>query len=335
MRGGTGGIERPLPYTVLAKRVTTLEPESRVTTAVGALVVTHHPDAGLPSRLAAIATQVSRIVVVDNGSGARARDMFTDLQTDARFRIIRNERNHGVATALNQGMAALRQEGFSWAVTFDQDSRADKSLVPELVAALDSHPTPARVALIGANVIDTGLEGARRWVRPRKGSRWCFERVPCGRVDDRGVTVVITSGTMTNLRIAEELGGFREDLFIDLVDMEYALRAISAGFMITVCCAARLEHSVGDKQRRRLMGFSLFPTFHNPQRRYYLFRNRVLLFKKYAREFPYWVCYEFLAAINVILCIILFEDHKMDKLKGCLHGTWDGIRGKVGKLHSH
>ena len=79
---------------------------------VCAVVVTFFPDAGFPERLEKIATQVSRVVVVDNGTSGRS-SLNLDMALGIREGItcIRNRENIGVAAALNQGVRAALKGG--------------------------------------------------------------------------------------------------------------------------------------------------------------------------------------------------------------------------------
>ena len=72
---------------------------------VCAVVVTYHPDPGFPDRLDRVRPQVGRVVVVDNGSSPPAREMLRNA-AGPDVELILNDANLGVATALNQGVAA-------------------------------------------------------------------------------------------------------------------------------------------------------------------------------------------------------------------------------------
>jgi hypothetical protein len=67
-----------------------------------------------------------------------------------------------------------------------------------------------------------------------------------------------------------------------------------------------------------------------PQRLYYLFRNRLLLFRSELWRTPHWVAFEFVYAFKVIAEIVFLEDRKCTKLAACLRGTWAGFFGKRG-----
>jgi rhamnosyltransferase len=245
--------------------------------------------------------------------------------------LIANPDNLGIAAALNQGLAALRGQGFAWCLTMDQDSLAAPDLVACLWQRVARSGDPARIALVAPNVADAGMpEGSRRWLSLEPVWGVGFRRLPCSR-EGLSQVVAITSGSLTNLEVWEALGGFDGELFIDYVDTDYCLRAVRAGYRVEVECGARLEHRVGSKTRHRWWRFTLTPTHHSPLRRYYLCRNRLRMVRRHGFSWPHWLMYELAATAHTTLAILLAESQPMEKLRACLLGTWDGLRGRWGK----
>jgi rhamnosyltransferase len=297
---------------------------------VAALVVTYFPDPQLPGRLDKLLEQVRRLVVVDNGSGDAALGWAADLAGRDGIAIERNDANLGIAAALNRGMRALAAEGYDWVVTLDQDSTVEPGFVDGLLATVAADADPDSIALVGGNRRDSSAETtAHRWVRPKRGVPF-FERVTADRIGPDGVTLVITSGTLTSVTAFDRLGGFREDLFIDFVDSEYCLRAHEAGYRILVSPRARILHRVGAKRRAALLGVHLSPMHHGALRKYYIFRNAVAVIRRYGLAFPHWLIYQLLALAEIVVGIVFFERDKAAKLKACLIGIWDGLAGRMG-----
>ena len=295
-----------------------------------ALVITHFPDRHFPDRLDRLLEQVARVVIVDNGSDAPTRAWRERYRDRKEITVLNNPTNLGIATALNQGMNLLAREGFEWVVTLDQDSTVANGFIESLLDTIASDPNPGDVALVGAKRSDAGTNCAEhRWLRPKKGLPF-FERVACDQIGPDGVTLVISSGTLTSVRAFNHLGPFRDTFFIDFVDFEYCLRARQSDYRILVSCHAQMLHHVGSKEQRSLFSVTLSPTLHSPLRRYYLFRNAVAMIRLYGWTFPHWLIYELMALAEILLGVLIFEDQKLAKLRACVLGTWDGLLRRMG-----
>jgi rhamnosyltransferase len=298
---------------------------------VAALLVTYFPDACFPARLDKLLEQVTRVVIVDNASPKDFLSWQEQYCHNDNITIIENSINLGVATALNQGMGLLSNEGFEVVVTFDQDSTVTYGFIGLLLDTINAETIPCEdVALVGANRSDAGENHAmHRWLRPKTGWPF-FERVTCDQIGPEGVSLVITSGTLINMKIFNILGPFRDDFFIDFVDYEYCLRVREAGYRILVNPDATMFHQLGSKKQYRLFGLTMSPTFHSPLRRYYLSRNRIEMMRLYGLIFPHWLIYELMASAHITLGILLYEDQKIAQLQACVLGTWDGLLKRMG-----
>jgi len=297
----------------------------------GAVVVCFNPPPGLSARLATLATQVDRLVVVDNGPPEQHADLAASLGALPHLRIIANPHNAGIATALNQGLRALAAEGIRWALTLDHDSTPTPAMLPRLLeATTSSHATDA--ALFVPRIHYALPEMVCRWPVTRPGDRYAFRRVAYDRMrTPTPVDLAISSGMLIDLAQLDHIGGFLEGLFIDLVDTEYCLRARSLGFSVMAVPDAILEHHLGEVECRRLGSVKAYPTFHSPLRHYYISRNRVHLYRKYGRKFPSWAIYESLSGLKLIAKVTLFEDRRLEKLAATLRGTIDGLKGLTGR----
>src|ERR1700731_2887055 len=60
---------------------------------VCAVVVTYHPDAGLPNRLSSVSAQAGAVVVVDNGSADAERSMLREAASDPKIDLLLNPEN--------------------------------------------------------------------------------------------------------------------------------------------------------------------------------------------------------------------------------------------------
>lgn len=120
------------------------------------VIVTYYPDNNFFKRLSLVSSQVGGIVVVNNGSREDFKSALEKQKNEGKVNIIFNERNLGVATALNQGCRFAQSQGYDWALTLDQDTVCKKFMVDTLVNIFHGIEDSHRIAVIGSNYFDDG-----------------------------------------------------------------------------------------------------------------------------------------------------------------------------------
>lgn len=240
-----------------------------MTSGVWAVVTTFEPDASLPAAIASIDEQVDGLIVVDDASSAGAsRQVLTQLE-GAGVRVLRGERNAGIAAALNRGIRIALDAGARAVVTFDQDSHAPTGFVASLLSARDA----------------AAAEGLR--VGPVVPQRFASVSQVSGRTGGGTLLArhVIQSGMLLDAETIREVGGMLEPLFIDLVDTEYELRCLDHGRRAIAAPGASLEHTLGRRYRGRGLPLPVL-TLSTPFRYFYRARNRVIIDRRYLRRYP-------------------------------------------------
>jgi len=287
-----------------------------------AIFVTYYPDGQFSERLAQIIAQVDHIIIVDNHSDEEAVRMLRILCTEINGELIENEENLGIATALNQGIRRAIELGYFWAITFDQDSWPDKDLIKTLAEIYASSPEPWKVKMIGSN-----------YRSPITGDPiLSFKHMDSPSFAER--KVVITSGTLMCLEGYKEVGPFRDDFFIDLVDHEYCLRIRSHGYKVLISCKALITHSLGNESFHRFLWGQVCYN-HSPLRKYYITRNCLTTCNLYKYKEPWWVVRRFGGMFKEVLLVVFFERKKLEKLQAILLGVRHAISGCMGRLQSN
>jgi rhamnosyltransferase len=280
--------------------------------SVAAVIVTFHPEPSFASKLATLLPQVGAIIVVDNGSCPTDLPAADDPVLAGQVEIIANAENRGIGAALNQGLRRAKELGFAWALTLDQDSSPLANLVAAGGRAFEAHPEPERLAAIGASVLGEGEGGSAPAAAYRR------------------MKAVITSGTLQSIPAWERLGGFREDYFIDCVDSELCLRARSRGFEIIQATEPAIAHRIGMPSRKWVVGRWMIPTNHSPLRRYYVTRNRISLWRSYARSDGRFVATDMRQSVREWIGIAFAESDRPAKLRAILAGLRDALLGRYG-----
>jgi rhamnosyltransferase len=278
---------------------------------VCAILVSYHPDAGLPRRAARILEQAAALVIVDNGSGEETQQMLRLIASDPRVSLVLNPNNLGIASALNQGVERAQALGFAWVLLLDQDSDLHESMLTSLIEVRAAYPEPARVAVIGA--------GFGEETHPLPTAAW------------EEVESVITSGSLIPLAVHATVGPFRDEFFIDYVDSDYCFRARTQGYRVIRTRQPLMSHTIGAPTRHELLGRPKWTTNHSPDRRYYIARNDTVMLREYGGyAFGSWALKSLARRLRTCKRIVLYEHAKARKIAAVLSGWWDGVRGRLG-----
>ncbi len=270
--------------------------------SVCCVVVAFHPSADWRDLLRPLSRQSGQVVVVANSP---LEIPLPDC------RILQNERNEGVARALNQGLEAANQAGFEYALLFDQDTRLlSEGFMATFLRLVNAYPHPEKVAVFKARHRESATGGTESG--PLSAQDW-FES-----------PTAITSGSLVSVALWKALGGFREDFFIDHVDHEYCLRAGAKGYRVVQSVEVLLDHHTGTLTPVRIAGRAFFP-MHQPANRWYFgTRNLVALHRSYASSQAKWLLREDFAWMKRILKMCLWEKDRRGKLVGAFRGFVDG-----------
>ncbi|GAB6844854.1 GT2 family glycosyltransferase [Methylorubrum rhodinum] len=201
-------------------------------TAVG--VVFFRPSPAQVERIVECFSGRMPVFVYDNG-GIPA-DAVARLDAASVTRLGEG-RNDGIAAALNRLCEAAAAKNFARLFLLDQDADTSPETAQALGLALDrlgtASPPPA---LVGpAPAPNPGHKAPRYPLRPGMAPHGAL--LP--------VAFLATSGSLVDLATFQRIGPFREDFFIDAVDLEWCFRAWGQGFSCWMDPATAIPHSVG------------------------------------------------------------------------------------------
>jgi rhamnosyltransferase len=284
---------------------------------VCAIVVSYHPQPDIIENLLGIRSQVSNLVVIDNGSSIRELIILRDASRSLGFELIENVRNEGLARALNRGVNRAAALNCRWLVFFDQDSTAASDFVKNMLTAYTRSEWAEQLGILVPKYIDA-LSG-----QAFRGAR---------RTNIGGLEEAMTSGSFFKLRTFQKYGVFVEDLFIDGIDTEYSLRLRKAGLVIEECSNAFVMHTVGAPSSFLLFGkISITTRNYSAIRRYYQERNRIWLLRRYFTTFPIWFLRLYVFTLKEVVKLSLLEKQRMRKLYFIGRGIADGLLGMAGR----
>lgn len=255
--------------------------------------------------------QVDKIYIIDNSdiddlvSLKKLADPFTYYKCDG---------NQGMGKGLNIGYQFAIRDGFDWVLSMDQDSLIDGNLIKKYTEFINNNINERTGALMPS-----------------------FRLCPNSTTIIGGYNSIVkdymTSGSLVNLNAYEEVGGFDEKLFIDLVDTDFGIKLLLSNWKMYRIGNVVMNHNIGNAKEIRLFGHHLFYiTHHNYLRRYYITRNILELKKRYSKSFPL-LNNSSSKIFKSLIRIILFEKDKLRKLKSVYYGVRDFYNDKYGKYN--
>lgn len=301
---------------------------SHSNSVVGAVIVAYNPD---PSEfghvIRAALRQVAFLVIVNNSASplSELKSQVLAENSAHQLSIIENGENLGIAQALNIGLEFLKQCGCDYFLLLDHDSLIPDGMVAKLTDAYQLMSLTQQVAAVGPAYYNARLNKFAPFI---KYGSWSLEKIEIA-VHPAIIEThfLISSGTVIGLDALNQIGGMEEDLFIDYVDTEWCLRAISKGYHLYGLSDAVMEHSLGDKP---LILFGRPFPMHSPLRHYYLVRNAIALLKKRFIPLPMRLIILW-RMLRSFLFYALIPSNRLQHLKMMSTGLVDGILGNLGR----
>lgn len=117
--------------------------------------------------------------------------------------------NIGLCRALNYGMGQACEAGFEWALLMDSDSSFLSDIIGEYLKFIKGNDTKNIAVLSPVHIYDRGRK--------------------TGYAGNREVRWAMTSGCFYHVGIFKRVGGFKEELFVDGLDIDYCYKAARGG----------------------------------------------------------------------------------------------------------
>lgn len=268
---------------------------------IAGVVVLYNPEPGVINNIKSYIDQIGVLYIVDNSERTNIGfvNHFTENQ---KVEYIFNKDNLGIAAALNIGIEKATDSGYLFLLTMDQDSYFEQGALENLINCIDNQENIGIFSPFHKN----------RFFTNQPNTRGLEE-----------VSDVMTSGNILNLSVVKKNGKFKDEYFIDYVDIEYCLRLRKNGFKIVRVNESILVHNEADLSRKKIFGFTVYPQNHSATRWYYKIRNYLYLKKEYYSSFIEYFHTEKRNVRNGIIKVFLFEKEKIKKanmiIKGYIH----------------
>lgn len=277
-----------------------------------AAIITYNPNIDrLERSICSIYPQIELLVIIDNGS--QNCDMINKLIVQyQKIKIIRNENNLGIATALNQALNYAVSERMEWLLTLDQDSVCPEKIIKEYSDVADIN----NIGIITLMIVKNNGQMINPISEPYTEVERC-----------------ITSGSLMNVKVLKELGGYDDRMFIDWVDHDICKRMRLANYKIIRVNSLYLNHELGPQTNieftvllHKIFHTRIIKKPHSADRMYFYIRNGIYYIRKYKKEMnkkeKRYTIYELLMAIRRSI----FLGHgKIKYIKKITKGFLDGF----------
>lgn len=262
----------------------------------------------LKENICAITIQCDCLYLIDNGSG-NINDVIELLNkiNDEKITLIRNNKNEGIARALNQLCEIALGNGYEWIITLDQDSVCPLNLAVQYKKYIGG----SGIGMLCPLIVDRNKNINKKIKRNKTTD----------------ISECITSGSMLNLLVWRKIGGFDEYMFIDGVDFDICHRIKKEGYRIIQINEVCLLHELGHITTHKLLFLNVIVKNHTAFRKYYIARNTIYLAKKEHNKLLF--IKSLLQNIKLASIVIFYESEKKEKLKSIYKGTLEGIRTSI------
>lgn len=247
------------------------------------------------------------LYVIDNTEGKSNEER---IPKNSKIKYIFNNENVGVSKALNLAAEMAINEGYKWLLTMDQDTTFRPGVIKKM-----------KEVILSNDVSKVGI--VTPWHKTK-----LIDKKPETEFDNPND--VMTSGNMVNLDIYQKIGGFKDWMFIDGIDIEYCLNLHSNGYDILRINSIEIDHNLGDLFYKKIGNRLFLCTNHAAIRRYYIMRNYHYICDMYKDYNPKY-CYSLISQRHNMIGVILFEKGKYKKIRNYIRGLKDykkGIKGK-------
>ncbi len=288
-----------------------------ISNSICATIILYNPTDDIFVNIDTYINNIDKLFVVDN-SEVQNQEITNKLLQNEKIEYIFNNKNLGIASALNIACDNAIDLKYKWILTMDQDSQFIDfkeyiKCANEIIIKEDN------IGLITLN--------------HTHDKKYILTNMDC---DYEEKDIVITSGNLVNLKYFNLVGRFDDSLFIDMVDFDFSHKVTLNKLKIIFFKNHFLLHELGEifKRKNLITKKAKDKIEHGPQRVYYMTRNRLYLSQKYRDILPHE--YSILKTINILFIheltkILLYEDQKLKKCYAKILGLIHFIKNRKGR----
>ena len=271
---------------------------------IDAVVVLYNPDKNVFENIKTYSPVVNKIYAIDNSTNID-EELVKLIQKEIKnVEYVSLGGNQGIAKALNVGLQKAIDDKAEYCLTMDQDSKFPTGKIENIKKYLEDNHEEYGIISLNAKGVDDNDD---------------FQGI-------KDVDVWITSGNFIVIENYLKTKGFKEELFIDLVDFELCEQFHNVGKKVGIIGEITINHKIGEPSIKKLLWKKIKVDNHSPIRYYYQFRNTEYLYRRNKAFYKRW----HRDGYKVQLVQMLVGENKKERLKMIRKGRKDGRRGILG-----
>lgn len=249
---------------------------------------------------------VDQLYILDNSVESKEKIVKNILlinhkgDIENKIQYIHFQKNIGLCKALNYAMKLAKKDGYKWALIMDDDSSFNTNIVDVYKHYIGEHDNTDIGILAPIHLHD-------------RNRKYQFN-------GQRDVSWAMTSGCLYNINVFLQFHGFKEELFVDGLDIDYCYKINRKGYRIVELADARINHFPGETRIFNLAGMKIKYGVASPWRYYMQARAIVWLMLEY-HSIKELIRY----GIKWGKVIFLFQNKK-EYMKQLIYGTIDGMK---------
>ena len=269
--------------------------------------------------LHALEYDAKKIVVVNNGSSDELREVVSASRTDVS--VIEAGRNRGFSGGNNLAFRQAIVDGAKYIWIVNDDLTLPSDCLSTLVAAAEADPQAGLLSPVVYHKDHPDLvwNAGGKFRTETCGFDWFLDVNEADAFQRAHPDRFMLAGTALLIRtdLVARIGGLGEDMFAYHEDIDYSMRAQSAGFTRQLVTNASVYHDHQPTGRQR------------PHVAYYLARNDILIWRRHVATLPmlkkrYW------ASLRMLRDLRRYRDDP-ELWDASLTGWWHGQCGTAGE----
>lgn len=270
-----------------------------------AVIVLYNPSNEVLDIYENLSKQLKSVIYVDNSDikNDKIKNFFINQKNTEYYSM---SGNVGLAKALNFGCIKAIENGYTHAILFDQDTWLDDGCIEKLtIECKNKH-----AALVSPNLKSLYRENNLLKLTDKPQYPEKIFLAPW----------VITSGSLLDLEVYEELGGFDNKLFIGQIDQDYCCNLYTHKKSVILVGNAFILQEAGKIKKHKFLNREIADPNYDAIRHYYIFRNEHYLRIKWKKDYSN----QKVKLWKYILLILIYRSKKLYLLRSCIKGWKQG-----------